>query len=78
MVRLLDICQFLGCLSEDLLKNTSKLTKVQSFFTKKLSSEGNIWDVYLDKKNNEIIFFKKFRGIEEKFKFNSADFLIMK
>ena len=64
----------LGCLSEDLLKNTSKLTKVQSFFTKKLSFEGNIWDVYLDKKNNEIIFLKKFRGIEEKFKFNSADF----
>ena len=64
----------LGCLSEDLLTDTSMLEKVNSFFTKKLSFQGNIWDISVNKKNNEILFIKKFRGIEDKFKFKSTDF----
>ena len=50
------------------------LEKVNSFFTKKLSFQGNIWDISVNKKNNEILFIKKFRGIEDKFKFKSTDF----
>ena len=39
----------LGCLSEDLLTDTSMLEKVNSFL-QKLSFQGNIWDISVNKK----------------------------
>ncbi len=65
----------LGCLNEELFKDSSKLIKVKSYFENKLSTDGNIWDILLNENKTKIFFIKKSRGIEEKFEFIINDFL---